>query len=79
MVCISVYILPELSQLLVVPFSCEPSLYFLGGLILQLNHLIGSLMTNYNWPFGTLPFGLFCSNLDTKDLETHPRTYSAHF
>ena len=33
----------------------------------------------YNWPFGTLPFGLFGSNLDTKDLETYPRTYSGHF
>ena len=27
----------------------------------------------------TLPFGLFGSNLDTKDLETYPRTYSGHF
>ena len=25
-------------------------------------------MTNYDWPFGTLPFGLFWLNLDTKDL-----------
>ena len=24
-------------------------------------------------------FGLFGSNLDTKDLETYPRTYSGHF
>ena len=31
-------------------------------------------MTNYDWPFGTLPFGLFGSNLDTKDLETYART-----
>ena len=30
----------------------------LGGLILHLNHLIASHMANYNWPFGTLPFGL---------------------
>ena len=29
--------------------------------------------------FGTLPFGLFWSNLDTRDLETYPRTYSGHF
>ena len=36
-------------------------------------------MTNYNWPFCTLPFGLFWSNLETKDLETHPRTYSGYF
>ena len=51
----------------------------LGGLSLHLNHLIGSPMTNYDWPFGTLPFGLFGSNLDTTDLETYPRTYSGHF
>ena len=53
--------------------------HFLGGLSLHLNHLIGSHMTNYDWPFGTLPFGLFGSNLDTRDLETYPRTYSGHF
>ena len=52
---------------------------FLGGLSLHLNHLIESRMTNYDWPFGTLPFGLFASNLDTNDLETYPRTYSGHF
>ena len=52
---------------------------FLGGLSLHLNHLIGSRTANYDWPFGTLPFGLFGSNLDTRDLETYPRTYSGHF
>ena len=52
---------------------------FLGGLSLHLNHLIASHMANYDWPFGTLPFGLFSSNLDTRDLETYPRTYSGHF
>ena len=36
-------------------------------------------MTIYDWPFGTLPFRLFGSNLDTRDLETYPRTYSGHF
>ena len=55
------------------------AMLFLGGLSLHLNHLIGSRMTNYDWPFGTLPFGLFGSNLDTTDLETYPRTYSGHF
>ena len=55
---------------------CSP---FLGGLSLHLNHLIVSHAVNYNWPFGTLPFGLFGSNLDTRDLETYPRTYSGHF
>ena len=52
---------------------------FLGGLSLHLNHLIGSRVTNYDWPFETLPFGIFVSNLDTRDLETYPRTYSGHF
>ena len=52
---------------------------FLGGLSLHLNHLIASCMVNYDWPFGTLPFGLFGSNLDTRHLETYPRTYSGHF
>ena len=52
---------------------------FLGGLSLHLNHLIASHAANYDWPFGTLPFGLFGSNLDTRDLETYSRTYSGHF
>ena len=52
---------------------------FLGGLSLHLNHLIGSGVGNYDWQFGTLPFGLFGSNLDTMDLETYPRIYSGHF
>ena len=52
---------------------------FLGGLSLHLNHLIASRTANYDWPFGPLPFGLFWSNLDTRDLETYPRTYSGHF
>ena len=52
---------------------------FLGGLSLHLNHLIASRTANYDWPFGTLPFGLFGSNLDTRHLETYPRTYSGHF
>ena len=52
---------------------------FLGGLSLHLNHLIASHTANYDWPLGTLPFGLFGSNLDTRDLEAYPRTYSGHF
>ena len=51
----------------------------LGGLSLHLNHFIASSMTNYDWSFETLPFGLFWSNLDTRDLETYARTYSGHF
>ena len=57
----------------------SPKTGFLGGLSLHLNHLIGSRVTNYDWPFGTLPFGLFGSNSDTRDLETYPRTYPGHF
>ena len=53
--------------------------WFLGRLSLHLNHLIALRTANYNWPFGALTFGLFCSNLDTRDLETYPRTYFGHF
>ena len=62
-------------------FSCFVIFWipFLGGLSLHLNHLIGSDVANYDWQFGTLPFGLFGSNLDTMDLETYPRTYSGQF
>ena len=60
-------------------WTCAHWNQFLGGLSLHLNHLIASHAANYNWPFGTLPFGLFWSNLDTRDLETYPRTYSGHF
>ena len=64
-------------NLLPIPFNIITQ--FLGGLSLHLNHLIASRTANYDWPFGTLPFGLFWSNLDTRDLETYPRTYSGHF
>ena len=60
-------------------FQVHAYVWFLGGLSLHLNHLIASRMANYDWPFGTLPFGLFGSNFDTRDLETYPRTYSGHF
>ena len=53
--------------------------HFLGGLSLHLNHLIASHMRNFDWTFGTVPFGLFGSNLDTMDLETYPRTCFGHF
>ena len=36
-------------------------------------------MTNYNWPFRTLPFGSFWSNLDTRDPKEYPKTYSGNF
>ena len=44
--------------------------------IFCLKIFIGSGVANYDWQFGTLPFGIFWSNLD---LETYPRTYSGHF
>ena len=65
-----------------ISFTCSAEVWafkFLGGLSLHLNHLIASCAANYNWPFGTLPFRLFGSNLDTRDLETYPRTYSGHY
>ena len=70
---------PCLSNLVMRFVNISLSCSFLGGLSLHLNHLIASRMTIYDWPFETLPFGLFGSNLDTKDLETYPRTYSGHF
>ena len=38
---------------------------FLDGLSLHLNHLIASRAANYDWPFGTLPFGLFIWSQNT--------------
>ena len=60
-------------------YQCEGPAILLGSLSLHLNHLIASRVANYNCPFGTLPFGLFGWNLDTRDLETYPRTYSGYF
>ena len=34
--------------------------FLLGGLSLHLGHLLASHVTNYDWPFTSLPFGLFC-------------------
>ena len=33
-------------------FQCLNIAQFLGGLSLHLNHLIGSRVANYDWPFG---------------------------
>ena len=55
------------------------AIFIFRWLSLHLNHLIAYWLANYDWPFWTLPFGLFGSNLDTRDLETYPRTYSDHF
>ena len=69
----------QINRVMLVLLMYDSLSQFLGGLSLHLNHLIASRMANYDWPFGTLPFGLFWSNLDTRDLETYPRTYSGHF
>ena len=52
---------------------------FLGGLSLHLNHLIGSCMAISYWQFGTLPIGIFLSNLDSTQLMTSPRTLFGQF
>ena len=72
------YISPKCAETLLPCNYCKLCL-FLGGLSLHLNHLKESRMTNYDSPFGTLLYGLFGSNLDTRDLETDPRTYPGHF
>ena len=48
--------------------------HFLGGLSLHLNHLIGSRMRISYRLFGTLPIGIFFSNLGSGQLMTCPRT-----
>ena len=53
--------------------------WFLGGLSLHLNHLIAQRLAICDWPFGTLPIGIFLSNLDSWHLETYPRTYYGLF
>ena len=48
--------------------------WFLGGLSLDLNHLIASRTGISFRQFGTLPIGIFLSNLDSRHLMTSPRT-----
>ena len=61
---------------------CEPhciNLIFLGGLSLHLNHLIAERMSTHYWQFGTLPIGIFLSNLVSGQLETSLMTSYCHF
>ena len=51
---------------------------FLGGLSLQLNHLIASRMGICYQQFGTLPIGIFLSNLDSRQLDTSLMTSYGH-
>ena len=69
----------HLESMIILTILVLPVTHFLGGLSLHLNHLIAYRLANYDWPFWTLPFRLFGSNSDTRDLETYPRTYSSHF
>ena len=52
---------------------------FLGGLSLHLNHLIASCMRICYRQFGTLPIGIFLSNLDSRQLDTSLMTSYGHF
>ena len=51
----------------------------LGGLSLHLNHLIASGMEICYRQFGTLPIGIFLSNLDSRQLDTSLMTSYGHF
>ena len=52
---------------------------FLGGLSLHLNHLIASQVGICYRQFGTLPIGIFLSNLDSRQLDTSLMTSCGHF
>ena len=54
-------------------------LAFLGGLSLHLNHLIAERVSAPYRQFGTLPIGIFLSNLDSGQLETSLMTSYCHF
>ena len=53
--------------------------HFLGGLSLHLNHLIASRLGICYRQFGTLPIGIFLSNLDSRQLDTSLMTSYGHF
>ena len=52
---------------------------FLGSLSLHLNHLIASHMGICYRQFGTLPIGIFLSNLGSRQLDTSLMTSYGHF
>ena len=57
----------------------DSSAMFLGGLSLHLNHLIAEHMSAPYWQFGTLPIGIFLSNLVSGQFETSLMTSFCHF
>ena len=62
-----------------VPFMQTRILSFLGGSSLHLNHLIMERVSAPHWQFGTLPIGIFLSNLVSRQLETSLMTSYCHF
>ena len=60
-------------------FHLKEGFLFLGGLSLRLNHLTAEHMSTPYWQFGTLPIGIFLSNLDSGQLETSLMTSYYHF
>ena len=66
-------------ELFMMEESFDKFLVLLGGLSLHLNHLIAERMSAPYWQFGTLPIGIFLSNLDSGQLETSLMTSYCHF
>ena len=60
-------------------FEMSKNSPFLGGLSLHLNHLIASWTGISFLRFGTLPIGIFLSNLDSRHLMTSPRNILGQF
>ena len=60
-------------------YASSLQLVFLGGLSLHLNHLIASRMGISYRQCGTLPIGIFLSNLDSRQLDTSLITSYGHF
>ena len=71
--------MPKLVLVLITRTYAVDTLLLLGGLSLHLNHLIAQRMSAPYWQFGTLPIGIFLSNLDSRQLETSLMTYYSHF
>ena len=60
-------------------WAIELSTLVLGGLSLHLNHPLAWCMRISFQQFGTLPIGIFLSNLDTRHLMTSPKTLFGQF
>ena len=69
----------SLCQVFLWTYSLVQLFHFLGGLSLHLNHLMASGMGICYRQFGTLPIGIFWSNLDSRQLDTFLMTSYGHF